>query len=68
MSKALSAFKVNIDNNFKSVYCTTNSDKNDDIFSTLSGGLNDLGSDDANRSKQIRELVNLVNTILQDYY
>ena len=63
VSKALSAFKVNIDNNFKSVYCTTNSDKNDDIFSTLSGGLNDLGSDDANRSKQIRELVNLVNTI-----
>lgn len=63
VSKALSAFRVNIGENFKSVYCTINSDKNEDIFSTLSQGLNDLGSNDANRSKAIRDLVNLVETI-----
>lgn len=61
--KALSAFRVNIGDNYKSVYCTINSDNNEDIFSTLSQGLNDLGSNDANRSKSIRQLVSLVDTI-----
>lgn len=56
--EAISAFNRHIGKNYKKVY--------EEIFNTLNNGLNDFGASDAERSKAIRSLTDLIRKIPVD--